>query len=240
MKKNNILVIVLTIVIIGLSSFIIYDKVLSNDKDNAIDDNANIENNSINNDDKNAENSTDNYKDYTEDCSIDDTKCTISYTFETDQNYTSIVEAKDTFAITNDPMFGESFFILNDGALYYDIEKCTEGYCNYINYNLGTNSYNFLSELNKFTDITNIKRIKSYNPSSGTDWALFLITNEGEVHSLRYSTLDNKITTTKVEEFDKYKVDNIIKYNFSVPFGAEYKLILNDGTTLTKTINTNN
>lgn len=195
MERKNIFIFILSFIIVILSSFILYDKLLVNNTNN---DYNNID----------TENS----------------------------NYQSTISVDDIFAITNEPTLGKRFFILHNGNLYYDIEKCDDdGYCNYLNYNLGENSDGYLSKLKVINDISNVKRIKSYNNTTGVDWSLFLITENGEVYNLYYNINNNDFELNKVNDLSRYKIDDIIDYNISTD-SITYEIVLIDGTTLTETI----
>ena len=258
MKKNNIIIGVLAFIIVILSGYIIYDKVLLDDKTDVVDkdnldddknqDNVgnnkvedkvenNKENNGDNSENINGEKVTGNYKDYTESCGD---KCTIKYTFTKKNNYVSVVDVDDTFFSTATPQFGKLFFILHDGYLYYDASNCNENfYCNFGGSVLSNNN-DYLSNLKKFTDVSNIKRIISYGPGTDVSLGLFLITEEGNVYCQEYFNSDDIIndgfSVVLFKEFAKYEIDNILEYHNGVPYGTEYKVILKDGTILTKTV----
>lgn len=246
-KKSQLIICVLIFIIVLLSGLIVYDKFLSNNNDEISKEN-NQDNGILNNDgmqdtankedvNSNENKITGNYKDYTEDCSVENEKCTIKYTFNLNNNYQSTVSVDDTFSIINEPTLGKRFFILNNGTLYYDIEKCNDGYCNYMMYDLDESYNGYLSGLKKYTDVSNIKRIKSYNHSTGVDWSLFLITENGKVYSLYYNEFNNKFNLDIEKDFSKYNVDDIIEYDAATgPGGSKYKIILQDGTILTKSI----
>lgn len=263
MKNKNIIIGVLALISVLLFGFIIYDKVLLDDKTDVVDkdnlDDENVENNNYNNNDykennisednignievkvvdvnKNTEKITGNYKDYTEDCtdmctiSSSCNKCTINYKFEFNNSYNSNVGVNDTYAIVMQPEFGKRLFILNDGKLYYNIANCNDGYCHYKKYDFYEESdNNNYKKLYLFNELKNIKRIKGYNHGSGIDYSLLLITNDGDVYNLHY---DGKFTLSKDVKLSKYYIDDIIEYQDGFQFN-NYKVILKDGTILTK------
>lgn len=229
MKKHNIITIILVLIIVILSGYIIYDKVLLDNKNDFVDNEitSDITSNKLD-----VNNNTSNYKNYTEDCSYGDTKCTANYTFTSNPNYKSIVDVEDIFSVIVRPEFGKQIYIVHNGVLYYDIEDCSDnGYCNYTRYDL-YHDENYISKLNKFDKVTNIKKILSYNGSTSVSYDLLLLTENGDVYSLRYF---DDFTLVKLDEFAEYKVDDVISFNYDV-FGYDYKVILKDGTILTKTI----
>ena len=240
-KKNNIIIGVLALIIVLLSGFIVYDKVLLDDKTNVVDkdnlDDDNKVNDVDNSENNNGEKITENYKDYTESCGD---KCTIKYTFTKNDNYVSTIDVDDTFFNTAMPQFGIHFYILHDGFLYYDVSNCNDnGYCNFGG-NLAWHHNEYLSNLKKFTDVSNIKRIKTYSPGTDVSLGLFLITDEGNVYSKEYFDSEDIInygfSVSLFDEFAKYEIDDILEYRNGVPYGEDYKVILKDGTVLTKTI----
>ena len=262
MKKNNILIIALVIVIIGLSGFIIYDKALSNDKEVIVDKNndGNLNNGNNNYKDNNkdedievvvedndndVEKVTGNYKDYNGKCGYENTSdfdygnCFASYTFKENKNYVSTVPVDDTYAIFMYGVYEKRLFILNDGKLYYNIVTCSDNddSCNYVKYDFyDYDNPNNYKKLKLFNELSNIRRIKGFNSGSGVDYSLLIITNDGDVYELEYY---EKFTLTKVSELEKYDVDNVIDYSSGREFGRSYKVILKDGTTLTKSIKIN-
>ena len=288
MKNKNIIIGVLALIIVILSGYIIYDKVLLDDKTDVVDkdnldDDKNQDNNGdnkvedkvennkenngdnsqsdnvgnnannkvgeievkiINNNEKIVEKITGNYKDYTEDCSLSNmctisggcNKCNINYKFEYDNSYTSNVSVDDTYAIFSWPNVETRLFILKDGNLYYNIVNCrneNDDDCGYSKYDFYDESHhNNYNNLYLFKELKNIKRIKGYNHGSGVDYSLLLITNDGDVYNLHY---DGKFTLSKDVELSKYYIDDIIKYTSGFGFD-NYKVILKDGTVLTKTV----
>ena len=132
-----------------------------------------------------------------------------------------------------------------DGFLYYDAENCNNaGYCNFMGngllYGGIKNDEGYLSNLKKYTKISNIKRIKAYSPGTDVSLGLFLITDEGNVYSKEYFDSEDIInygfSVSLFDEFAKYEIDDILEYRNEVPYGEEYKVILKDGTILTKTV----
>ena len=297
MKNKNIIIGVLAFIIVILSGYIIYDKVLLDDKTDVVDkdnldDDKNQDNNGDNkvedkvennkeNDVDNSENDnvgndigntigmigeievevtkndeqvvekiTGNYKDYTSKCGyrndIDYVKCVASYNFKSNNDYKSVVSVEDTYAIES---FTETkLFILKDGNLYYNIVNCrNDDTCGYYKYDFFDESYhNNYKNLYLFKELKNIKRIKGYNDGSGVDYSLLLITDNGDVYKLNYSSLsdgskyNNKFILSKVSELSQYYVDDVIHYRSGFEFGSTYEVVLKDGTVLTKTIDVEN
>ena len=263
MKNKNIIICVLALIIVLLSGFIIYDKVLLDDKTDVVDkdnldgdviqdnnkdnkDEDKVDNNKENDIDNsqgdNVEKITGNYKNYTDSCGD---KCIINYTFTTNDNYISTVDVDDTFFVAALPGFGKHFYMLYDGFLYYDAENCNnEGYCNFIGNGLLSggkkNEEGYLSNLKKFTTLSNIKRIKSYSPGTDVSFGLFLITDDGSVYSNDHfdseDIINDGFSVVLFKEFAKYEIDDILEYNYYGLGGAIYKAVLKDGTILTKTI----
>ena len=150
------------------------------------------------------------------------------------------MEVEDTFAVVSMSMFGKQIYILHDGYLYYDIEKCNDnGNGDYIKYNL-YQTEETTSKLKKFDKLSNIKRIISFNDTTGVSYDLFLITDDGNVYTLTYDMINNNFNFRKTNNFLKYNVDDIVYYGAaSGPGGSEFDVFLKDGTILTKSINRN-
>ena len=290
MKNKNIIICVLALIIVLLSGFIIYDKVLLDDKTDVVDkdnldgnviqdnnkdnkDEDKVENNKENDVDnsqsdnvgnnkigkievevidnyQNVEKTNGNYKDYTdkkEGCGGSGSNtCYYNYDFESNENYKSIIDVEDTYAIES---FTETkLFILKDGNLYYNIVNCrNDDTCGYYKYDFFDESYhNNYKNLYLFKELKNIKRIKGYNDGSGVDYSLLLITDNGDVYKLNYSSLsdgskyNNKFILSKVSELSQYYVDDVIHYRSGFEFGSTYEVVLKDGTVLTKTIDVEN
>jgi len=219
-NNNNVLVIILFLLVILLGGYIIYDKIT--------DSKENLDNNTVVNDEDNNDNNNVSYNDYT--------KENVKYSFEKNENYKSNIRVEDTYAIAIRPDLGKNIFILHDGKIYYNIDKCftnnNETYCNFTDYNLS--NIDNEDSLQLFDKLDNVVRLKSINYGTGIDYSVLAITNNGKVYLL--TIVDGVLQSNEVdEEFKNYNVDDILTYQVGAPF-TEWEVVLNDGTRMKKTI----
>lgn len=175
-----------------------------------------------------------NYEDYEQ--KLDD-GTTIKYTFEKNNNYVSKVDVDDTYAFNAMHETGINTFVLKDGKVYYHSESC-QNKENCVYYSKSSNK----KEWKEYSAPSNIKRIKSGNFfSSGVDFSIILITEDGKLISGKrnYETGDfNFESFDQSNELSKYKIDNILEWGGTAGPGLPtWKVVLKDGTILTKTVN---
>lgn len=160
----------------------------------------------------------------------------------TEQTTFSNVPVEDTYAFATGEDFGIQFYVLHDGHLYYKIYDYGEvvKYQNYraIDFNMSA-SYDIQKELTEYTALSGIKRIKTYNFSDSVSYSLILIMDDGSVYKLTYIMYTSQFNLTKLNVFGNYKVDNILDLNLSSECtsnncASSYKIITNDGETITK------
>ena len=220
---KNVVITILTVLVIVLGGYLIYDKFIAKDSNStlAIDKK---------NDDK-------------VDC--------IPATEQSDSqvNYDQ-VPTTDMYALAIDPETSSvqlQFYILKDGRLYYKLLNSitTDDYSYFYSYDY--NPYekkHNIKDLKEYKGLSNIKRIKGINFSSGQDFSLILITDDGEVYSLAigYDMDGNIIKDTfvlqQIDDFKNYKVENILEYSPTTGCVGEckssYKILLKDGETVSR------
>ena len=168
-KKLKIIIAILVVVLLVLGAyhyFVTYVDKSDDNEDNSINDNVvqQVE-----------------YSDYVE----EGNNYIYKYIFTKNNSYKSNIDIDDTYAIAIRPDLGKNIYILHDGKLYYNLDKCSsndenERICNFTNYNLTKNSST--DDLKLFDEIVNIKRIKSVNFGSGVDYSVLIITEEGKIY----------------------------------------------------------
>ncbi len=86
----------------------------------------------------------------------------------------------------------------------------------------------------KYADLDNIKRIKTFNIGTGINPTPFLITEDGKVYEIVHRTMDNSMKVELYEGLKDYKVEDILSQNGELD--VVFELLLKDGTTTTVTI----
>jgi len=236
-KKNNggvlvgILIGLIIALLVGVCLFttgtISFKSVTTNNNE------QNSENNQINTNNSSENQEENNYEDYEE---VLEDGTTIKYTFEKNPNYVSDVAIEDTYAFNTIPETGINTFVLKEGKVYYYSETCqNKELCVY--YHRPEDKI----EWQEYSTTSNIKRIKSGNFfSSGVDFSVILITEDGKLISGRHNYETGNFTFENFDQsnpLSKYKVDNILEWG--VPAGPglpTWKVVLQDGTILTKTV----
>lgn len=175
---------------------------------------------------------------------------TISEDYESDSNNAvdSDVSVEDTYALgvseNYDGSLEINYFLLNNGKLYYkSLSNINNDY--YYTYDFDSSMNN--KELIEFTKLTNIKRIKGANTiSTGVDFNLILITNDGKV----YTYIPSSGMLTLNSFLKDYIIDDISEYNTIngcindgtenfVTCGGTYKFTTDDGKIHDVKLNTN-
>lgn len=211
-KKTNPLIAILIILVLALSSYIVYDEFFK----------VNTNKESTNKKEETKEEKII-YKDYQEEETFGEDKAVMNYKFSPNENYVSTVPLKDLFSLANYEEELEYAVIYNGKVYYYDTTG-TKVYSNIDNVDL--------KELKGLTG--KVKRIKTVNFTSGLSYDQLLIMEDGSVYRL-FIEKDNT-RFYKEDELSKYKVDDVISWEVSFPAGSVYKVILTDGTILEKTI----
>ncbi len=207
-SKVSYVIILLTLVILGLTGYIVYDKCFKNEEN------------------------TSKYE------TCDDVKCPSC----DDTCQKEIIPINDKYQLAieskNQDDYSLKVFVLDDsGDLYYkifdSIKQTLEGTDYYYTYDLET----VKDKLTKYENISNIKRIKSTNTiSTGVDFNLLLITNDGIVYDLVYDSQTQKLNSYVNKDFKNYKIDDIITYEPASgcigdePCLASFKIKLQDGS----------
>ena len=226
-KKINPVIIILLILLIGLSTYVVYDKFFKvNSTKESEKEKANTE-----------EKTT--YKDYQEKTGPEN-EYTVYYKFTTNDNYISKVPVKDLSSLLIDmgsEYFTMKYVVLNEGKVYYyfengvNKEEYITRYFDLIDPSYTHNDNNI--KLNELSELSGkVKRVKSANMTSGMDVSQLLIMEDGSVYSLSLN-INNEPTLLKMDELSKYKVDDIISWHTSSD-GADYKVVFTDGTILEK------
>lgn len=119
---------------------------------------------------------------------------------------------------------------IEDGYLYYfndyvQGDDISEGAFDFISSFI--TSSNNKNNIKKYTKLNNIKRIKTYNAGTGVDIVSMLITENGDVYTIDFYSIEG-IKVEKYEELKDYKVEDIL--SFSGEMHSEIKLLLKDGT----------
>lgn len=157
------------------------------------------------------------------------------------------VKLEDKYALE---VFGNNInlYLLNNGSLYYkSVESSYIMTFDDID-DTCSHSEDFNNkDLTKFAGLNDIVRIKGANTiSTGEAFNVLLITKDGSV----YSYVAGNDSAFKVELFEKYKVDDIIKYspvngcvndgtdpNFKT-CGATFEILTQEGKTVSGILNT--
>lgn len=227
MKENNKNVFIITLlilIIICLTFYICYDKLIIKTENNNILENNNTLNNKQND---NINNNLDNTQ-------------------------KEIILPKDKVAFSieryNDKIISILYALGDDENLYYylntDTSKDLEKDYIYSYNNSDLNGSKFMEEnLIKYKDLNNIKRIMGTNTTStGTSFNLLAITNDGKVFSIWYDYTQNKFTLNIISDFSKYNVDEIIYYKPAIGCikgnncSSKFKIKTTDGKIIEDTI----
>ncbi len=225
MKNNSkIITIILITIILILSGYIVYNKVLNNN--NNQQENSNVDNKTNNNLED-----TSTYQDYKEEYN----GYIIDYKFTKNDNYNSTTNILNKFAIISykELNIEKQLLIIDEGKLYYSTDKnlYENGMSQF------TDEYQNNNKLEEYDKLSNIKSIKIFNTSTGVSYDIVLITNDGKVYIINYDEQGNLKNPVQVEELSKYEIDDVKQLKMTIPAGYQYEVILQDGTTLTKTIN---
>lgn len=103
-------------------------------------------------------------------------------------------------------------YFVDNGYLYYQIKELdNKSDEDLIEYTQDLPSSLKTKKLNKFTKLSNIKRIKGANTiSNGVDFNIIAITEDGKVYEIINN--NGSLSTNEIEDFKVYKVDDIINY----------------------------
>lgn len=103
-------------------------------------------------------------------------------------------------------------YFVDNGYLYYQIKELdNKSDEDLIEYTQDLPSSLKTKKLNKFTKLSNIKRIKGANTiSNGVDFNIIAITEDGKVYEIINN--NGSLSTNEIEDFKDYKVDDIINY----------------------------
>ena len=103
-------------------------------------------------------------------------------------------------------------YFVDNGYLYYQIKELdNKSDEDLIEYTQDLPSSLKTKKLNKFTKLSNIKRIKGANTiSNGVDFDIIAITEDGKVYEIINN--NGSLSTNEIEDFKDYKVDDIINY----------------------------
>lgn len=170
------------------------------------------------------------YKDFTkqEKCAFNsDEMCTYKYTFEKQANYVSKVDPDDLFIYGYGYNYGAYMYILNEGDVYYFVkyfEDETQPLPEIVKDDFLETR--FRPEWKKVNLDEKVKRIKGINVGTGVDKSEMFITESGKVYIDGYNL-------NLIEELSEYNVDDVLDYNDE--WSLTYKVVLKDGTILTKT-----
>lgn len=232
-KKISPVIIILIIILLGSLSYIGYDKFIAKDTDSTKESNTKEESNAISEEKTNTEVGT-TYKDYQEDINFMGENYIAYYKFTTNDNYVSTVPVEDLLSLSINKegnAIDIHYAILKNGKVYY--------YSGYVSKENDLIEFNSVFEnnenikLNELTGLSGkVKRIKNSTMGTGVTITQILIMENGSVYTFFIS--DGKTYLKKIDELSKYKVDNIISWNQEMI--ASYKVILTDGTVLTKTL----
>lgn len=110
---------------------------------------------------------------------------------------------------------------IEDGYLYY-FKDDTRSFTS-------SNSEN----MQKYEDLCDIKKMKTFNLGTGVNPVPFLITEEGQVFCVNFDT-DNGIDVEIYEELKDYKIEDILDH--SGEWNSVFEILLKDGTTTTVTV----
>ena len=223
MKENNKNVFIITLlilIIICLTFYICYDKLIIKTENN---------NNTLNN--KQNDNINNNLDNTQKEIILPKDKVAFSI-----EKY-------------NDKIISILYVIGDDGNLYYylntDTSKDLEKDYIYSYNNSDLNGSKFMEEnLIKYKDLNNIKRIMGTNTTTtGTSFNLLAITNDGKVYSIWYDYMQNKFVLNVISDFSKYLVDEIIYYKPAIGCikenncSSKFKIKTTDGKIVEDSIN---
>ena len=250
-KKTNIITIILLILVLGLSGYIVYDKVLSTKEGNT---NYKDNNNKTDGNDNNSLSAI---------CTLDEWDASylkdlhkktnktetgtamgggdIQYTAVTtvtkEHNYTSTLENEEKYA---SDLF-DTLYVLYNNKIYYTSEKniiskycVTESgsiikSCDYSKFNDNT-----IKEFNPININLTFKVIGSYgNAGSGSSYP-YAITTDGKVINIPNISSKDYNSCGILYENSEYPIDRIFNMNFYD--GVEYTILLKDGTLITRDV----
>ena len=124
------------------------------------------------------------------------------------QNYIQNESEKDITIYGGDDKFTA---YLDNGNLYYQINDDTK---------------------KKYSELTNIKKIKAFSYGTSMRFELFLITESGKVYST-IEFFDEELTFTEAEIFKSYEVEDIISKTGEAK--EEFSVLLKNGSIVTLT-----
>lgn len=103
-------------------------------------------------------------------------------------------------------------YFVDNGYFYYQIKELdNKSDEDLIEYTQDLPSSLKTKKLNKFTKLSNIKRIKGASTiSNGVDFNIIAITEDGKVYEIINN--NGSLSTNEIEDFKDYKVDDIINY----------------------------
>lgn len=218
-QKSNkgliIIVCILSVLVLTLSGYIVYDKFFSKSEQKV----NIIENNNQTQELQTSDNSN----------VIDNNKSTElpngaikenSLSVPTSDLVTLIFEASDEAV---DVFYG----YISNGLLYYFNDAKTANGVN-------EGAFDFITaffgdEISKYSKLNNIKRIKSFNRGTGVSPEVFLITDNGKVYSTR-DLFSKNINFSLTNEFKNYEVEDIL--NKTGEMEEIFELLLKDGNTI--------
>lgn len=90
--------------------------------------------------------------------------------------------------------------------------------------------------IKKYSELSNIKKMKTYNIGTGVNPVIFLITENGEVYTITIYS-DNGIKAEIYEVLKDYKVEDILSHTGEMY--SVFELLLKDGSTKTVTASEN-
>ena len=202
-KSNKGVIIVLIILVLGLCTYIAYDKFVL-DKD--------IKTNEVTQTNVKEESKNDNT------------------TVEVKKEEVPITDKSAFIISVSNDSANYLYCYIKDGILYYSGDnKSNDGQNKYFDvlgasYSNNDNNYIPIKE----ETLTNIKRIKVFNEGTSVNPRLYALTEDGKVYSTStYTGIDFK----QVNDLKDYQVDDLLDYKFADQPEADYKVILKDGTT---------
>ncbi len=125
--------------------------------------------------------------------------------------------------VLDSPVFFYGY--IENGKLNYYMKDLSTS--NNANEQTGFNPVYQKNEIKQLNELNNIKRMKVFNPGTGVDPTIYLITEDGEIYNIRLydSVTSNQIYLTHNDKFKEYKVENVIESEY-----GHDKLLLKDGT----------
>ena len=119
---------------------------------------------------------------------------------------------------------------IENGYLYYFNSHVDVGPTDETTYNYTSFFNNGQTE--KYTELNNIRRIKTFNIGTSVNPTPFLITTDGKVYQILHKTTDS-IKVELYEALKDYEVEDILSQNGEMK--NVFELLLKDGTTITVT-----